>query len=76
MFMSKILWTGHLLRGELSLFYFRFDAELFMFPSISNIFVIGEGVKPWISLPRGKGLKLTIAEERDVRRKRLAAAEQ
>jgi len=47
-----------------------------MFPSISNIFVIGEGVKPWISLPRGKGLKLTIAEERDVRRKRLAAAEQ
>jgi small subunit ribosomal protein S4e len=43
---------------------------------ISNIFVIGEGVKPWISLPRGKGIKLTIAEERDARRKRLAAAEQ
>jgi small subunit ribosomal protein S4e len=39
---------------------------------ISNIFVIGEGVKPWISLPRGKGIKLTIAEERDVRRKRMA----
>ena len=35
-----------------------------------NIFVIGKGNKPWISLPRGKGICLTIAEERD---KRLAA---
>ncbi|KAG5647505.1 hypothetical protein DXG03_009442 [Asterophora parasitica] len=40
---------------------------------ISNIFVIGEGIKPWISLPKGKGLKLTISEERDVRRKQRAA---
>jgi small subunit ribosomal protein S4e len=24
--------------------------------------------KPWISLPKGKGVKLTIAEERDRRR--------
>jgi hypothetical protein len=41
---------------------------------LSNIFVIGDGTKPWISLPKGKGLKLTISEERDVRRKRAAAA--
>ncbi|KAH9851915.1 40S ribosomal protein S4 [Lenzites betulinus] len=40
---------------------------------ISNIFVIGEGHKSWVSLPKGKGLKLTIAEERDVRRKQRAA---
>ncbi|PKC15889.1 40S ribosomal protein S4 [Rhizophagus irregularis] len=33
-----------------------------------NVFVIGEGNKPWISLPKGKGVKLTIAEERDRRR--------
>jgi len=39
---------------------------------ISNIFVIGEGIKPWVSLPKGKGLKLTISEERDIRRKRAA----
>ncbi|KAI6164691.1 ribosomal family S4e-domain-containing protein [Pisolithus thermaeus] len=39
---------------------------------ISNIFVIGEGTKPWVSLPRGKGIKLTISEERDLRRKRAA----
>ncbi|KAM6497049.1 Ribosomal family S4e domain containing protein [Amanita muscaria] len=37
---------------------------------VTNIFVIGEGVKPWISLPKGKGIKLTISEERDLRRKR------
>uniref|UniRef100_A0A8C0JYZ8 Ribosomal protein S4 X-linked n=1 Tax=Canis lupus dingo TaxID=286419 RepID=A0A8C0JYZ8_CANLU len=37
---------------------------------LSNIFVIGKGIKPWISLPCGKGICLTIAEERD---KRLAA---
>jgi len=39
---------------------------------ITNIFVIGEGSKPWISLPKGKGTKLTISEERDLRRKRAA----
>lgn len=30
-----------------------------------NVFVIGEGVKPWISLPRAKGIRLTVLEERD-----------
>jgi len=40
---------------------------------ISNIFVIGEGAKAWISLPKGKGTKLTIAEERDMHRKQRAA---
>jgi len=37
---------------------------------LTNVFVIGKGNKPWVSLPAGKGLRLTIAEERD---KRLAA---
>ena len=40
---------------------------------MSNVFVIGEGNKPWISLPKGKGVKLTISEERDRRRERLLA---
>lgn len=39
---------------------------------VTNIFVIGEGIKPWVSLPKGKGIKLSIAEERDLRRKRQA----
>jgi len=32
---------------------------------LHNVFVIGEGTTPWISLPKGKGVKLTIIEERD-----------
>jgi len=36
---------------------------------VTNIFVIGQGTKPWISLPKGKGVKLTISEERDQRRR-------
>jgi len=42
---------------------------------ITNIFILGQGPKPWISLPKGKGTKLTSSEERDLRRRR-AAAEQ
>jgi len=34
-----------------------------------NVFVIGEHGKPWVSLPRGKGIKLSITEERDQKRK-------
>ncbi|KAL1767085.1 40S ribosomal protein S4, X isoform [Sigmodon hispidus] len=30
---------------------------------LSNIFVIGKGNKPWISLPRGKRIRLIITEE-------------
>merc|ERR1712168_100575 len=40
---------------------------------LSYVFVIGKGNKPWISLPRGKGVKLSIAEERD---RRIAAKSQ
>jgi small subunit ribosomal protein S4e len=40
----------------------------------SNVFVIGQGTKPWISLPKGKGVKLTITEERDRRRQKALAA--
>ncbi|WFD35417.1 hypothetical protein MCUN1_002271 [Malassezia cuniculi] len=36
---------------------------------LSNVFVIGNGGKPWISLPKGGGVKLTITEERDQKRK-------
>ena len=39
----------------------------------SNVFTIGSGSKPWISLAKGKGVKLSISEERDRRRERIAA---
>lgn len=37
---------------------------------LNNVFIIGKGSKAYVSLPRGKGVKLSIAEERD---KRIAA---
>ncbi|PWZ02238.1 40S ribosomal protein S4 [Testicularia cyperi] len=46
---------------------------------LSNVFVIGEGGegnKPMISLPRGGGVKLTITEERDQRRRQKEAQNQ
>ena len=46
------------------------------FNRVTNVFVIGQGTKAWVSLPKGKGLKLTIAEERDVRRKQRASEAQ
>jgi len=32
---------------------------------LQNVFIIGESSKPWISLPKGKGVKLSVLEERD-----------
>ena len=37
---------------------------------LSNVFVIGDHEKRWISMPRGGGVKLTITEERDLRLKK------
>ncbi|KOB69733.1 40S ribosomal protein S4, partial [Operophtera brumata] len=34
---------------------------------LHNVFIIGKGTKGYISLPRNKGVRLTIAEERDKR---------
>jgi len=31
-----------------------------------NVFVIGDGAKPWITVPRSKGIKLSILEEREL----------
>ncbi|CAN6710023.1 unnamed protein product [Malus baccata var. baccata] len=30
---------------------------------LGNVFTIGKGERPWVSLPKGKGIKLTIIEE-------------
>ena len=34
---------------------------------LGNVFTIGKGAKAYISLPTGKGIKLSVAEERDKR---------
>lgn len=40
---------------------------------LGNVFTIGRGPKPWVSLPKGRGIKLTVIEEA---RKRMAASQQ
>ena len=49
--------------------YSRFTDALQFATRLSNTFVIGQGSgsKPLVTLPKGKGVKLTIAEERDRR---------
>lgn len=37
---------------------------------LQNVFVIGHGNSPSISLPKGNGIKLTISEERDANKKK------
>jgi len=32
---------------------------------LQNVFVVGKGTSPWISLPKGNGIKLTINENRN-----------
>merc|ERR1719396_212200 len=34
---------------------------------LENVFVIGKGNKPWISLPKGNGIKLSIIEDRNAK---------
>lgn len=63
--------TELLLPGRSPILYF-FPRPLADLPRLSNIFVIGEGAKAQVSLPKGKGVKLSIAEERDQRRRNRA----
>merc|ERR1712072_779741 len=37
---------------------------------LANVFAIGKGSKPWISLPKGNGIQLNIIEDRNQRMKR------
>ncbi|KAI3707320.1 hypothetical protein L6452_25739 [Arctium lappa] len=40
---------------------------------LGNVFTLGKGSKPWVSLPKSKGIKLTIIEEARKRQVALAA---
>lgn len=59
--------------GGIDMVHIRDALDRTFVTRITNIFVIGEGTKSWVSLPKGKGIKLTISEERDLRRKRATA---
>ena len=55
--------------GGFDLVYIKDSLDNTFITRLNNVFVIGEGAgKPWISLPKGKGVKLSISEERDRRR--------
>jgi small subunit ribosomal protein S4e len=41
---------------------------------MGNVFTVGQGAKPWVTLPRGKGIKLSIVEEAKKRTQALKAA--
>ena len=52
--------------------FYKLQFYSILFPLIHFFYNIifsisGKGNKPYISLPKGKGLKLSIAEERDKR---------
>ncbi len=34
---------------------------------LQNVFIIGKENRPWISIPKGKGIKISILEERNLR---------
>jgi small subunit ribosomal protein S4e len=40
----------------------------------ANVFVIGQGADPWISIPKAKGLLYSVIEERELRAKEAAKA--
>jgi hypothetical protein len=68
--MLKTRMVIHLLHGRNFVFLIRkilfFTFYCFFF-SLAYVFVIGKGQKSWVSLPSGKGLRLSVAEERDRR---------
>ncbi|KAH7472591.1 40S ribosomal protein S4-3 [Phytophthora ramorum] len=37
---------------------------------LGNVFAVGQEARPWVSLPKGKGVKLNILEERELKEKR------
>lgn len=37
---------------------------------LGNVFAVGVDNRPWVSLPKGKGIKLSILEQRELREKK------
>ena len=55
--------------GGFDLVHIKDSLENTFVTRLTNVFIVGtEAGKPHISLPKGKGIKLSISEERDRRR--------
>jgi small subunit ribosomal protein S4e len=55
--------------GSFDIVHVKDSADNVFATRMKNVFVIGNGAKPSISIPKGKGVKLSILEERNVRAK-------
>lgn len=61
-------------QGGFDIVHIRDALERDFATRLSNVFVLGRGDRSWVSLPKGKGVKLTISEERDRKREKMLAA--
>jgi len=53
--------------GSFDIVYVKDSAGHIFATRLPNVFIIGKANKPWVSLPKGKGIKLTILEEKSLR---------
>ncbi|KAI5057653.1 hypothetical protein GOP47_0027668 [Adiantum capillus-veneris] len=50
-------------KGSFEILHVQDTADQEFATQLGNVFTIGKGIKPWVTLPRGKGIKLSIVEE-------------
>ncbi|KAL3319636.1 40S ribosomal protein S4, X isoform [Cichlidogyrus casuarinus] len=60
-------WEKH--PGSVEMIHVRDNSGHQFCTPIKNVFIIGKANKAWISLPRGKGIRLSVIEERERRLK-------
>merc|ERR1711935_1280553 len=60
-------------QGSFDIVHVKDSAGHIFATRLGNVFVIGEGSKPLVSLPKRKGIKMTIQEERNLRPPKNAA---
>ena len=54
-------------QGSFDIVHVKDSAGHIFATRLGNVFVIGEGTKPLVSLPKSKGLKVSIIEQRALR---------
>lgn len=54
-------------QGSFDIVHIKDNAGNIFATRLGNVFVIGKGNKPWVSLPKRKGIKMSILEERALR---------
>ena len=54
-------------QGSFDIVHLKDSAGHLFATRLGNVFVIGQGNRPMVSLPKRKGIKMTILEERQLR---------